>query len=206
MECNTVRSQLENAFDLGASPSDLVLQHLPACPGCAAYQQQLAALDSELRAAPPVMMDPALVARIQASIAAQPARESVSGPVAGGIAALVLLALSAGWFVDLSPMVAARAWTTQAPELALRVDWASLYLALWRIPEAVVHGSAQFMVAVTGFWADSSGRLVGLFSANSTWVWLAFGACMAAALALNASEAMGSPARRFRNRENKNCH
>ena len=198
MNCDSMCEQMDVAFDLGESLPEEVLRHLAACPKCAAHQQQLQALDAQLHLAPPVALDPALVARIQASIAAQPPQESITWPLAASIAAVMAFVLSAGWYVDAGRFLSGAAWVRWAPEGPLMPDWNLLRIELASAPASVIQASAQLLQWLSESWGNGSARLMAMFGENSAWIWLAFVVCLALAAALNASEAISHNGRRFR--------
>ena len=108
MNCKQIQREMDAAFDAGVAMNTTAANHARTCPDCAAHQRTLDNLDGTLRAVPPVLPAPALVARIQDRIAAEPVRQPRPWvyPLATAAAVLLLAALgriahtmfpTAGW-------------------------------------------------------------------------------------------------------------
>lgn len=198
MNCDAVRERLDLEFDLGEALPDAAQTHLRACPDCASYQRALAALDGQLRAAPSVMQDPALVARIQASIAAQPSGHAAPWNLYLGVAAAIAVILAAGWYVDASRITAA-ALAVQWPSAEWELPgWTAARDGVASAPAAAVDKAGMLVQMLSRYWDQGAERLMALFSMNGVWLWMLFAVCLAGAGTLNASEALARNTRRLR--------
>ncbi len=162
MKCDTVRAYLDGHFDEGGEVPDAACLHLQGCPKCAHYQARLESLERQLHTAPRVLHDPDLVARIQASLAAQPAAREVSRPLIASLAAAVVLVLAAGWFVDAGRVaneVVAGQWL---PEINVVADWTLVRGELLSVPGAVVDATMHVVQLFSTYWAQGTAQLIAL--------------------------------------------
>ena len=195
MNCKQIQREMDAAFDAGVAMNATAANHARTCPDCAAHQRTLDNLDGTLRAVPPVLPAPALVARIQDRIAAEPVRQPRPWvyPLATAAAVLLLAALgriahtmfpTAGWV--------RQAWLPQEPILP---DWAFLEEELLGIPVAVAEDMAVFSEWAGDLWRSVNLWEAGPLGGDNPWVWVLFAACVATAVALDGMEWMS---RRFK--------
>jgi len=190
MNCNQVEQEMDAAFDEGVPLDAPAAAHALQCPACGAYQRALVALDASLRHAPPVQPAPALVARIQATIARQPRRQPRPWAYPFIAAAAVLVLAGLGRFIDWAPIsqgMDARAWLPQGPILP---EWAFLKEELLGIPVAVADDMAVFSEWTSGLWNAVNLWEAGPLGGDNPWVWVLFAACVATAGALDGMEWM----------------
>lgn len=190
MQCNAVRNALDAAFDSGEVAGEPIRFHLAQCPECAEYAGALENLDAVLRSAPAVAQDPALVARIQASIAAQPAPLFPARGHLWGMALAALIILAAAW------RVAPASYGEQVTRYGavavnmLAPDWTALQGELLSVPVALM-GGIQTMLQETGAaWGSGSTHLMQILGENGIWLWPVFALCLTAALSLNTLEVL----------------
>lgn len=198
MNCASVRQRLEERFDAGERPEPSLQRHLAQCPDCAVYQQALDALDAEIGLAPAIAPDAALVARIQASIAAQPRRRTPRWVPAGGLLAAIAVLIVTGWFVDLSRLSAGLAWTSWAMQEPVLPPWSVLQQELAALPEAVIQDTTLLVALARQGWDSASGTLGAVLGENGAWLWAAFVICLMGAGMSNGLEILTRNARRPR--------
>jgi len=189
MRCENVQLQLDHAFDEGESLAGELLEHLGHCRDCAAYQQELAGLETMLRTAPALPRDPALVARIQAFITQQPARRPLTWEYGFAVALALVLLSAAGAYIDTTPLAPVRSWTQWATAFNDLSSGQALESMVLGLP-ATAMGQAQFtMQWVSESWGAATAQIGRLFNVGGAWLWTAFALSLVAAVALNAAEA-----------------
>lgn len=185
MDCRRARNALDAAFDEGATPPVSVRQHLLACGACAAHARSLEALEGALRVThEAIAPDPALVARIQASIAAQPPHGRLSTAWAAGLAALITVAVAGGRYVDLPD------WIGRARGLQLTAPpWDAL---AWRLPP--MRFDAEALLSGLGAVGTSGLALIERIPVGPlSWAGPLLVLGLAAACIVNAREYLGRP-------------
>ncbi|MBX3176384.1 MAG: hypothetical protein KF886_03410 [Candidatus Hydrogenedentes bacterium] len=185
MDCKTARDALDAAFDGGVPPPVSVRQHLLSCRACAAHARSLEALERALRVTPEAIApDPALVARIQASIAAQPPHGRLSPAWAAGLAALIAVAVAGGQYVDLPD------WIGRVRELQLTAPaWDAL---AWRLPP--MGFDAEALLNGLGAVGTSGLALIERIPVGPlSWAGPLLALGLAAACIVNAREYLGRP-------------
>ncbi|MBL7647194.1 MAG: hypothetical protein JNK74_13485 [Candidatus Hydrogenedentes bacterium] len=195
MNCKRIQREMDAAFDAGVTLDATAAEHARMCPDCGAHLRALGNLDGALRAAPPVQPAPALVARIQDCIAAEPVRQPRPWlyPLATAASVLVLAALGR----IAHSMFPTTGWVRQAwlPQEPLLPDWAFLKEELLGIPVAVAGDMAVFSEWAGELWRSVNLWEMGPLGGDNPWVWVLFGACAATAFALDGMEWMS---RRFK--------
>src|SRR5690606_21609639 len=92
MRCKHLQCLLDRHFDDGTTPGHALQEHLDVWAECSRHWSALQELDAAMRGGPDVEADPALVARIQSSTAAQSApRQSHRYRWAASIAAVAMV-------------------------------------------------------------------------------------------------------------------
>lgn len=199
MNCASIRQVLEQRFDAGEALEPLIQVHLTQCPDCAAHQRALEALDAELCRPPAIDLDAALVARIQASIAAQPRhRASRWAPVAGMVGAIAALIVT-GWYIDVPNLQTGldrSAWSMQEPLLP---SWSVLQQEFAALPEAIVRDTNMVVTLARQGWTAASGTVGVVVGENGTVLWAAFVVCLLGAGMSNGLEIITRNTRRPRN-------
>lgn len=199
MECNAVRHGLDAAFDAGRNPDEALLAHTAVCPACAGYARSLTGLDSLLLNAPQVGEDPALVARIQASIAAQPPAPVLAFPLhRWSMLAAALAALLAGWYLDLDRMLPAPGDYPVSLHSVIFPDWQAMRGELLSVPAAIAAGIQDVARNLGAAWGSGSAQLVNALGEYGIWLWPAFAVCLVAALSLDTQEVLSRHHRRPR--------
>ncbi len=188
MNCEQVQSEMDAAFDVGGELDATTIVHSLSCPDCAAYQRALAAVNDALQLAPPVVPAPALVARIQHRIAAEPFIQPRPWAYPVATAAAVLLLAGLGQIVH--TMLPPVGWSGQAwrPEGPILPEWAFLKEELMGIPLAVTGDIALFSEWARSLWDSVNNWEAGPFGGDNPWVWLLFAGCVATAGALDGME------------------
>ncbi len=195
MNCEKIQRDMDAAFDAGTELDTAVLAHILTCPGCDAHQRALASLDDVLREVPAVVPAPALVARIQDRIAAEPTPRTRPWVYPVAAAAAVMLLAGAGRIAHGRFPVAD--WDRQAwlPEGPILPEWTFLKEELMGIPLAVAEDMAVFREWASDLWASVNLWEAGPLGGDNPWVWVLFAACVATACALDGMEWMS---RRFK--------
>lgn len=188
--CNEVQRAMDIAFDAGVALPGHVAAHTATCRACAAYGDSLAALDLNLRLAPPVQPAPALVARIQAEIASQPRHGQRPWAYPVGVAATILVLAALGHVVkgiSWLPTLESGLGLVQEPLLP---EWGFVKQELMGIPVGVSGDLSALGQWSEGAWDSVNGWLSAIGSGYSPWVWTLFIVCVAAACALDGMEWM----------------
>lgn len=172
MNCKQIIQEIERAFDEGATVDAAITEHMRDCTSCADYHRALFAIDQALRHAPPTQPDPVLVARIQATIALQPARSIRPWAFPVSAAASILGLAGLGRLLD---GVALRGVPPVEQWFSLDASWAEWSLLkneLLGIPTSVA-GDLNTLVQATGdFWNSISAWQSGLTGSLSPWIWV----------------------------------
>lgn len=190
MNCKEVQRAMDSAFDEGVALPGHMAAHAATCRACAAYGDSLAALDLNLRLAPPVHPAPALVARIQAEIATQPRHVQRSWAYPVGAAATILVLAALGHVVNgisWLPTVETGLGLVQDPILP---EWGFVKQELMAIPVGVSGDLWALGQWSESAWNSLNGWLSVFASGDSPWVWTLFIVCLAAACALDGMEWM----------------
>lgn len=196
MNCESIRRVLDDRFDRGELPDSTASAHLERCPHCTAYWTALESLEADLRTPPYVAPAGALVARIQATIAAQPARGISPWAYAGGGLAAAAVLVILGWFMNAQQLVPNLAWTRwDAVEPALPA-WPVLRGEFMAIPDAVAGDTGALLESITLGWQRVSRWMGSALGGNGALLWTAFLVCLAGAAAVNSAELIGRGMRR----------
>ena len=165
-----------------------ILSHLAGCTACAGHWRALEELESIVRVVPQVGQDPALVARIQASIAAQPVqRVPAWSYVFGGIAAAALLVFT-GWLLDTRQWVPLPAWPDWRTGNEVLPDWPMLKTDLAGLPQAVSADLDAAFQSAGQWWDREAAWTLEALGVNSMFLWAGFLACFAGAALVNGAE------------------
>lgn len=189
MNCDQAQRALDAAFDDGDVPDARVAAHVLECKECGEYRRDLGALDAALRLAPPIQPAPALVARIQEKLAAQPRHRPrpYAYPLMAA-AAVLLLAGIGGQIADWFPVSRGEAMEAWMPQEPLLPEWAFMKQELLGIPAAVAGDMASFSQALEARWDSLAVWQASAGGMDSPWLWVAFLVCIVAACALDGME------------------
>jgi len=195
MNCEQIQREMDAVFDDGVELSVAATAHVLTCCACGAHQRVLTSLEAALRDAPPVAPAPALVARIQDRIAADPALHP--RPWAYPVATVAAVLLLAGLGRTAQVLLPTAGWDRQAwlPAGPVLPEWSFLKEELLGIPVAVAGDMSVFIAWARDVWASVTVWEAGPLGGDNPWVWVLFAACVATACALDGMEWMS---RRFK--------
>lgn len=185
-ECTTYREALHVSFDAGEVIAANLAIHAEQCAACAAYRDELAALDAAFLAIPLEVPRNALAQRVKARLAAEPAHANDARwwlPSAAVLACTI--AVCAAWYfaVPVDPWT----WWEYANQTGPTPEWLVRETPL----------DAEF-AAMQLYWNGFSGYL-GSFSSSLMWTVVATGALIVAGL-------NGAEAYRLRVATNQTAH